>query len=129
MSEDADKKPGEKPGGELVSQPHGGALRRGGPPGGKPGTGRPPSAIRAAAREALDKRLPLLGRFAASTKEKTNDRIRAIEALAKIGLEESIAVADVRRALGATGELIRDRLPPDVADSLIDDILSIWLKL
>jgi hypothetical protein len=127
MSED--KKSGENSAGELVRQEHGGALRRGSQKGNTPGTGRPPSAIRAAAREALDKRMPLLSRFAASTKEKTNDRIRAIEALAKIGLEESIAVADVRRALDATGELIRDRLPPDVADSLIDDILSIWLKL
>lgn len=108
-------------------QPHGGALNSGGTPGNR--GGRPTSELRAAAREQLTKRMPLLSTFARSRKEKTTDRIRAIEALAKIGLEESIAVADVRRALDATGELIRDRLPPDVADSLIDDILSIWLKL
>jgi hypothetical protein len=110
-------------------QPHGGALVPGAGGGRQPGAGRPPSAIRAAAREQLDKRLPLLGTFAGSAKVKTGDRIRAIEALAKIGLEESIAVADVRKALDATGELIRARLAPAVADSLIDEIRTIWLKL
>ena len=109
-------------------QAHGGALLVGNP-GNAGGSGRPPSAIRAVAREHLDKRIPLLGSFAGNRKAKMNDRIRAIEALARIGLEESIAVADVRRALDATGELIRDRLLHEVADKLIDDIRAIWLQL
>lgn len=91
--------------------------------------GRRPSELRQIAREQLDKRLPLLSTFARSRKESTRDRIKAIEVLAKIGLEESIAVADVRRALDATGELIRDRLPHDIADQLIDDIRAIWMKV
>lgn len=111
-------------------QPNGkGALYSAGVPGNRGGSGRPPSELRAAARMELDVRIPLLGKFAGSSKEKTSDRIRAIEALARIGLEESIGVADVRRALDATGELIRDRLLHEVADKLIEDIRAIWLRI
>src|SRR5690348_17498928 len=55
------RKTTEKPTvGQLVPQPHGGALRHGGP--NKGGTGRPPDAIRAAMREKLDVALPKLWR-------------------------------------------------------------------
>src|SRR5438552_3569816 len=44
----------------LVPQPHGGALRHGSQPGNAPGTGRPPSATRAALRRSLNERIPIL---------------------------------------------------------------------
>ena len=57
------KKPGKKSGaknGELVAQPHGGALRRGSLPGNTPGTGRPPNELRGTLREILERGLPVL---------------------------------------------------------------------
>jgi hypothetical protein len=48
MSED--KSPEETPGGALVPQPHGGAIRRGSEKGNTPGTGRPPDEFKAAMR-------------------------------------------------------------------------------
>lgn len=42
----------------LVEQPHGGAIYQG--PGNPPGSGRPPSAVKAALRESFADRIPLL---------------------------------------------------------------------
>lgn len=85
--------------------------------------------IRAAAREKLDKRLNVLDTIARSGKSKDGDRIAAVRALADIGLNESMAVTDVRKALEETGAVIRQRLPEDDAELLIEAIRPIWLRL
>ncbi len=114
---------------EKRAQPNGrGALLAGGMPG-NAGGGRTPSAIRAAAREMAADRLKVLGQIARRTKAKDSDRIAAVKALADIGLSETINVSDVRRALDETGEIIRERMAPDEAESLIEAIRPIWLRL
>lgn len=53
-------KPTSKSTGELIPQPHGGALLAGGVPGNRGGVGQPPSVIRSLSREAWAERLPVL---------------------------------------------------------------------
>ncbi len=95
--------------GELVRQPHGGALKRGGV---NPGAGRPPSAIRADTRSDFDKVRHVAVRIAMSKAKGTKDadRLRAIELLGRFGLDEQINRADVAAALQGTIEDIRSFL-------------------
>lgn len=83
----AKKKAGKKAGGELVRQAEGGALWRGPSPNNVPGTGRPPSAIRATARQLFDQRIPTLASIADKGK-RDSDRIAAIDKLGKYGFDE-----------------------------------------
>ena len=46
--------------GGMVAQEHGGALKSGGTPGNKGGTGRPPNELRGTLREILERGLPVL---------------------------------------------------------------------
>jgi len=46
--------------GGMVVQEHGGALKSGGTPGNKGGTGRPPNELRGTLREILERGLPVL---------------------------------------------------------------------
>lgn len=81
----------------LRPQSHGGALLAGGVPGNRGGTGAPPSAIRARYREAL---LPLRDELVGIANDKDvppRDRIRAVDAIARIALgSEGITDADLR---------------------------------
>jgi hypothetical protein len=62
----------------------GGLLRQGGTNRGGPG--RPPSAVKAAMREAIDERLHILEAIADDPRTPPRDRIRALELLARYGL-------------------------------------------
>lgn len=69
----------------LASPEHGnGLLYRGGLPGNRGGTGRPPSAIREAMRAGLEAALPYL--LQVVNGEIEGDRLRAIDLLARYGL-------------------------------------------
>ena len=86
------KKPGEKPG-ELVAQPHGGALRHGSQPGtNKGGTGRPPSAVRETLRMSFEQRIPILEAIVDCDEAKDSDRIKAAEVMARYGGVDKIAL-------------------------------------
>lgn len=100
------KSPGKTPvknKGELVPQPHGGALRRGSRKGNTPGTGRPPSVIREQLRGSFADRIAILEaiasgeavekvRFPDGTESEVmksasvSDRLKALDLLAKYGL-------------------------------------------
>ena len=71
---------------KLVVPAHGrGALRTGGNPGNKGGTGRPPSKIRTKCRDAFEDRLPFLQGIVDDEDERTSDRIKAHDLLGKYG--------------------------------------------
>lgn len=111
--------------GELVPQPHGGALKRGGNT--KPGTGRPPSEIRRAALRSLDQRLKVLNEIADKKTARDADRIAAVKALASIGLGASMAMSEVRQKLEATVAMIEASLPEPQALPVILNLRRIWL--
>lgn len=71
---------------ELVPQAHGGALYRGGNPGNVGGTGRPPSALRALLRKSFEERIIILEQIVDNPDTSANDRIKAIDTLARYGL-------------------------------------------
>ena len=79
---------------QLVEQEHGGALKTGGTPGHKGGTGRPPSAIRELCRGSFAERLEVLTDIADDTEAKTIDRIRAIDLLGKYGGVDKLALTE-----------------------------------
>ena len=81
----------------LRPQPHGGALRTGGTNRGGPG--RPPSAIREAARALYDARLGLLAEIADDHAINSGDRIRALHELARVGMGNPVSLDDVRSCL------------------------------
>lgn len=110
---------------DLIPQPHGGALRRGGT--NKGGTGRPPSEIRRAALKSLDKRLQVLDKIADNEKSRDADRIAAIKALASIGFGATMAMAEVRQKLEATVALIESTLPERQAMQLMLEVRRVWL--
>lgn len=118
----------EKPAvGQLIPQAHGGALRHGGT--NKGGSGRPPSAIRAVAREKFDKLIPTLSRIASTKNTKDRDRIHAIDILGKYGMDQAVSLADVRACLKEQNEIIREFLAPEPAEELTSRIKPVWLKL
>jgi hypothetical protein len=125
-SEPIEETPVETPEVELVPQPHGGALRRGGTNRGGPGM--PPSRIRQLAREMFVTRggVNMLGDMmqgvvelpirevcpkcsyeptheerlqALKDRVKPSDRIRAADVLQKIGMSTAVSVDDVRARL------------------------------
>lgn len=67
----------------LVPQKHGGALLTGGVPGHEGGGGRPPSKVKAALRLEFDKRIPTLAEVADDAEAPMNERLRAIDMMAK----------------------------------------------
>ena len=79
---------------ELVVPKHGrGALRTGGNPGNKGGTGRPPSKVRTKCRDSFEERLPFLEGVVDNEDERTSDRIKAHELSATAGTMEMTAAS------------------------------------
>jgi hypothetical protein len=89
---------------------NGGKLRRGGPI--HAGPGRPPSAIRALAREDFADLVPELRRIAKSPKATTSDRLKAIDLLGKYGLGTTVTETDTegRDAIRVIREPTRARV-------------------
>lgn len=87
-----------------IPQPNGGALYAGGVKGNKGGTGRPPNALRALAREGVAKALPNIARLAENPIIETDgkktqvykdaDAIAAFNALVKLGLPQQHEVGE-----------------------------------
>ena len=80
------KTPATNPKPELLPQRHGGALRGGGKPGNRGGTGRPPSVIRERCRGSFEDRIVVLEEIADDAKANAGDRIRALDLLGQYGL-------------------------------------------
>src|SRR5688572_29774356 len=118
-------------GGQLVAQPHGGAIRRGSQSGSTPGAGRPPAAIRATCRALFDQAVPKLRAIVYSRTARHVDRIRASDVLGKYGMTSgaTIGVDDVREGLRQQSEVIRETLPAEQAEALLTRIRAIWLGL
>jgi hypothetical protein len=146
----SDERPAESPNGEspngkpaeigsLVAQPHGGKIWQGKPR--NPGPGRPPSEIRRLARLGFESQLPELLRIAKSGMRE-NDRLKAIDILARYGLGEAKhydgdlvqkLATEVRTIFGqpdprmaAAIELVRSMLtrPNGQEDPRLDDIAA-----
>ena len=132
--------------GALVPQPHGGALRMGNP-GNRGGHGRPRSSIKAIAKKELRKRIGHLSAFADGvavslveddtdpTKPaqklvthavKVETRVKALEVLAKIAGDHTVALSEVKGRLKRQVEMIRQTLPPEVADDLLHKLAEVW---
>ena len=117
--------------GQVIPQPHGGALVPGagrGPTPGAPNAGRPPSEVRAALRQAFADRLPIITGIADDAMLPPTDRLRALEVMARHGLGTvtELGVDDVRDKLAATVAAIRRTVPPDVAAPLLVELRTVW---
>lgn len=117
--------------GQVIPQPHGGALVPGagrGPAPGAPNAGRPPSQVRAALRQAFADRLPTLTGIADDTMLPPGERLRALEVMARHGLGTvtELGVDDVRDKLAATVAAIRRTVAPDVAAPLMAELRALW---
>ena len=88
----------------LVRQPHGGALAKGGYPGNK-GGGRPPSALREAFRGDLETARARIAELLADPDTKPSDIISIFDKLAKYSLREKrevvVMTPTVMNELGA----------------------------
>jgi hypothetical protein len=82
------ERPGVRPGkGELVPQPHGGAIRYGNRPGQTPGgIGRPPSELRARLRGSFEDRAHVLEEIASDPNASASDRMKALDLMLRYGL-------------------------------------------
>ena len=111
----------------LIPQPHGGALLSGGVPGNN-GGGRPRSVLRQRLRGSFEDRIPVLEEIADDPNADCQDRIRALDVLAKygIGTVRELSVDEVRERLRNTVEIIREALAPAVADSLLSRLRPVW---
>ena len=70
----------------LIRQTHGGALRAGGTPGNRGGTGAPSSELRARLRGSASERVAIAEEIADDPQASNADRLRAIDLLFKYGL-------------------------------------------
>ena len=143
-----------------VQQPHGGALNSGGTPGNRGGTGRPPSEVRRVAREAFAERLPILARIAegevavplrercpacgyehpnAETEREATikraatpgEQVRALEALARVGMSGNVSIDDVRLRMIAQVRETREwgfehAIPRDLIEKLLERYHDCW---
>jgi len=98
----------------LVPQAHGGALRTGGTPGNRGGSGRPPDVVRQRARDAFYTQIPTLEKIAEGKLKCGNvtpnfdQRIKAIDQLGKYGLppHTQIVAAQMDTPKGRTFTLV-----------------------
>lgn len=119
--------------------------------GGKPGrSGRPPSIVREACRQAFDQRIPLLEKIAdgmvpfangcpkcghqdesGAEVPSTDNRLRALDALGRYGLGEQrdvMEIESVRSKLAEQRELIRSMLPGEMATRLLNRLRDeVWV--
>lgn len=98
--------------GELVPQPHGGALRRGSLPGNTPGTGRPRNELRDMLRNfAWEKWPDMLARWGDLTDDQ---QMRALDTALKYGL-------------GTQTEAVTPEDLKDAAKRIVQEIVTILL--
>jgi hypothetical protein len=137
-----------------VLQPHGGALNSGGTPGNRGGSGRPPSEVRRIARDAFAERLPILARIAdgevvlplrdrcaacgyehpnaEAEREATikraatpGEQVRALEALARVGMSGNVSIDDVRLRMIAQVRVTREwGADHGISRELIENVLE-----
>jgi hypothetical protein len=114
----------------LVRQPRGGALLSGGLPGHVGGGGRPSSALRERLRGSFQERVKVLEEIADDPKADPQDRIRAIDVLAKYGLgvTREMSVEEVRDRLRETVALICTGLPSHQATEILAQLRQVWTQ-
>lgn len=100
----------------------------GGNPGNK-GGGRPPSAIRADARDRFDELLPMLSAIGKDRKALKRDRIRAADVLGKYGMSEWVSKEDINGCGAETMKTLHEMLPDEeLAERVIAALVPIWEK-
>ncbi len=125
---------------------NGGRLLAGNP-GNKGGTGRPKSSIRAIAKKALRQRIGHLSAFAdgvavslveddtdpkkpgqklVTHAVKVETRVKALEVLAKIAGDNTVSMGEVKARLKRQVEVIRQTLPPEQANAVLDALAAVW---
>ena len=112
-----------KPAGELIPQPHGGALRRGY----DRSPGRPSSEIRRRMRGTFEDRYEVLtDMLEKESKASDGDKLRALDLLLKYGLGSAtkLSVDAVRDRLAETLRVIREEVPDD-ADRIVDRLEAV----
>ena len=117
------------PTGALVPQPHGGAIRNGGPNKGNPNApGRPPSAIREHCRGSFADRVGVLEEIADSEETSANDRIRAVATLGQYGLGPVQGVPDelVTAKLRETIDILRGAFPSEQVEPVLVRLRAVW---
>lgn len=125
---------------ELVPQSHGGALLSGGQPGNKGGPGRPPSKVRALAREEFFEAIPELAKIARGggkrgKKEETADRLRAIDILGKYGLGQARGLDEeqfegiVLQMASVVQARLNAALPRETADKVLEALFEDWKEI
>src|SRR5262245_32594053 len=118
-------------GGALVTQAHGGALRRGSQKGNTGGSGRPPSELRALARRGFARAIPEMTKIVTAPRKQASnaDKIGAANVLGRYGMGHPVQIDDVRQRLAEQNDIIRNSLPPDDADALLGKLRVVWLSL
>ena len=112
----------------LVPQPHGGALLSRGLPGHAGGGGRPSSVLRERLRGSFQERVRVLEDIADDPNVDPQDRIRAIDVLAKYGLGtlRELSVDDVRDRLRKTIAIVREHMAPDRVTEVLTRLREVW---
>ena len=112
----------------LVPQRHGGAVYSGGVPGHRGGPGRPSSVLRDRLRGSFEDRVSVLEAIADDKEADPQDRIRAVDVLAKYGLGtlHEISVEQVRDRLRDTLQVLREELPSEQAAHIINRLREVW---
>lgn len=112
----------------LVPQAHGGAVYSGGVPRHRGGPGRPPSALRERLRGSFEDRVTVLEEIADDEAADPQDRIRAVDTLAKygIGTLREISVERVRDRLRDMLQVLREELPSEQAAHIINRLRAVW---
>ena len=112
----------------LVPQAHGGAVYSGGVRGHRGGPGRPPSTLRERLRGSFEDRVTVLEEIADDEAADPQDRIRAVDTLAKygIGTLREMSVESVRDRLSDTLQVLREELPPEQAAHIINRLREVW---
>lgn len=120
---------------QLVAQPHGGALKRGGT---NPNAGRRPAIVRKRALQMFVRNLPVLDAIARGVQvefqeggalvlksPRPGEQVAAMKLLKETGLGAEVNAGDVRERLRAQVNLIRSRAQWST-DELLDALDSVW---
>jgi hypothetical protein len=127
---------------ELVRQPHGGAIHRGGKPGNA--GNRVMRHLHKEAARMVASRMEIIGHIADGTvvewsedaqgrrvptltSPKPADRVRAVNLLWDIAnSHKKVSLAQVKARLKAQVQAIRETLPPEQAEAVLAKLAEVW---
>lgn len=114
----------------LETPSHGkGQLYRGGVPGHRGGSGRPPALVREKLAQIVEANgVDLVGQVVRGELEEATvkDRLHAVDLAARIGLGGRVDASWIRGRIALTLDVLEAQLPPELLETVLPQLEDVW---